>query len=44
VTAESIIGIASGTAFTLKALPIPAPVKIKVDKYFKKSELKDSFD
>ena len=34
VSEENIVGIATGTAMTLKALPIPQPIDIKVDKYF----------
>ena len=33
ITADSIVGIASGTALTMTALPLPAPVRIQVDKY-----------
>ena len=36
VSEQYIIGIATGTAMTLKALPIPSPISIKVDKYFQK--------
>jgi hypothetical protein len=36
---ENIIGVATGTAMTLMALPIPQPLDIKVDKYFQKREL-----
>lgn len=32
---SQIIGVASCTALTLKALPIPSPIKIQVDQYFK---------
>jgi hypothetical protein len=34
VSDQYIIGIATGTALTLKALPIPLPISIQVDKYF----------
>lgn len=34
VSDQYIIGIATGTALTLKALPIPSPISIQVDKYF----------
>ena len=44
ISSDSIFGIASGTAMTLKALPIPSPIDIKVNKYFKKRDIKDSFD
>ena len=44
VSEENIIGIASGTAMTLKALPIPQPIDIKVDKYFQKRELQNKFE
>lgn len=38
VTNENIIGTAVGTAFTLKALPLPVPIDFKVNKYFKHRE------
>ena len=39
LTEDAITGIATGTAMTLRALPIPYPLDIKVNKYFKKREL-----
>ena len=44
VTDESIVGVASGTAVAVTALPLPAPVSIKVDKYLNKRELQHSYD
>jgi len=35
VNDTAIIGVASCTALTLKALPIPPPIKIQVDEFFK---------
>ena len=34
------MGIASGTALTMTALPLPAPIRIQVDKYLNKSRVK----
>lgn len=39
LTEDAITGIATGTAMTLRALPIPYPLNINVNKYFKKREL-----
>jgi hypothetical protein len=39
VNDDNIIGTASGTAMTLRALPIPSPICIKGNKYFTKKEL-----
>jgi len=44
VNEDSIIGIASGTALTLKALPLPSPIDIQVNKYFKKREAMNKYD
>ena len=44
MTDECIVGIAIGTAFTLKALPIPTPIDFKVNKYFRQREEKQTFD
>jgi len=41
VNEDSITGIATGTALTLKALPIPLPVDVQVNKYFKKIAAND---
>ena len=38
ITNETIIGTAVGTAFTLKALPLPVPIDFKINKYFKHRE------
>ena len=42
ISEQFIIGIASGTAITLRALPLPSPIEVKVDKYFQKRELKNT--
>ena len=34
---DSITGIATGTALTLKALPIPRPLEVQINKYTKDS-------
>ena len=39
ISEDHIIGTATGTAMTLKALPIPQPIEIKIDKYFKQRDL-----
>lgn len=43
VSEDSIVGSAIGTALTLKALPIPSPISIVGNKYFKLKEAFASF-
>jgi len=44
VSESFIIGTAAGTALTLKALPLPSPVDIRLNKYFKKRVAKNQYD
>jgi hypothetical protein len=39
VSEENIVGVATGTAMTLMALPVPSTLDIKVNEYFKKRNL-----